>query len=249
MQDRERDLERQVGLARLEREDGGRDPGPVARRRGGERPSAPGSPSAPTAGSVSSLRRRDVGRRQVDVAEDRLVGPERPDARVLQRAADLAERARVAAARWRGRGSAAAGRDRALEDDQVPGRPVGADGAGRVLVRCEPEEVGCSAGRTAPSRGTDRPARRGGCSAPAAAGRSPTPGRRPRAGPAAPFGSVSSARRGGPRSSATSAGTSSTITSALCWASIADRPGLEEAVRRRRSRRAGWPPRDRGSRR
>ena len=59
-------------------------------------------------GQDVARRRGDVGRRQVDVAQDRLIGVERADPRVGQRAGHLAERARGRRARWPGSAPAAA---------------------------------------------------------------------------------------------------------------------------------------------
>ena len=108
-------------LARLEGEDGRRQAGPRAGveegSAGGARDDRPGPLGERQLGG-----RGDVGRRQVDVAEDRLGRVERADARVREGAGDRTERARRGRSDgqdrrpWQGRGQ------RALEDDEVPAR-------------------------------------------------------------------------------------------------------------------------------
>ena len=65
----------------------------------------------------------DVGRRQVDVAQDRLVRVERADARVRERAGDLPEVARPRRGDGQDRRARQRRREEALEDDEVP-RPA-----------------------------------------------------------------------------------------------------------------------------
>ena len=139
-QDRERDLEGQVGLARLEGQD--RRPPALALPGVQERRAAGTRDDGPRPGRQRELRRRpDVGRREVHVAEDRLVRVERPDPRVLERPDDLAERARRLRRDREDRRRGQLVRNRALEDDQVEQLGVR---AGAVVLRPPPRRARCS---------------------------------------------------------------------------------------------------------
>ena len=126
-EDRECDLQRQVRLARLEREDCRRQAGPRTRVEQGSAGRTWDDRPCPVRERELG-RRRDVGRRQVHVAEDRLGRIERADPRVGQRPGDGPERARRRRPDGQDRRPRQGRRERALEDDQVP----------RAAVRCAP---------------------------------------------------------------------------------------------------------------
>ena len=156
-QDREGDLEGQVGAARLEGQDRGRqavaDAGVQQRRAARAR-----DDRARPVGQWSAAGLGDVGRRQVDVAQDRLVGIERADARV-RRACRPPRRARsCAAGRWPGSASAAASPGRKPSKmTRSHGRPSLRSRGRPVLVRRDAEQLDVGQVATARSRGTGSP--------------------------------------------------------------------------------------------
>ena len=130
-------------------------------------------------GSGQPGRLGDVRRRQVDVAQDRLVRAQRPDARVLERRRSPSPSGlELGGAMARIGVSGRRRRQRALEDDQVPGRAVLA-GSRRPDIRPASRRTARRwAGSRARSRGTGRPRRRAARGAAGPAGRPPRPCRR-----------------------------------------------------------------------
>ena len=115
---REGHLEGQVRAARLKGEHGGGDPGPhagVQQRRATRSRDDRAGPVRQ--GHPACLG--DVDRRQVDVAQERLIGIGRADARLAETAGDLAERAGPRRRDGQDRGTGQLRRKGALEDDQV----------------------------------------------------------------------------------------------------------------------------------
>ena len=156
-QDRERDLERQVGPARLEGEDRGRQAVPGARVQQRRALRARDDRSRPVGqGQLAGLG--DVGRREVDVAQDRLVGIERADARV-RRACRSRRRAGSsrggAIARIGAFGSVAGTKPSKMTRSH--GRPSVRSVAGPYSLGVTPYSSTFGQVATARSRGTDRP--------------------------------------------------------------------------------------------